>query len=39
MARRDKSNGGTAVEERGEQQSAESRASKSESRGTAVARG
>ena len=37
MARRDKSNGGTAVEERGEQQSAESRASKSESRGTAVA--
>jgi hypothetical protein len=39
MARRDKSNGGTAVEERGEQQgspSVESRTSRSESRGTAV---
>ena len=39
MARRDKSNGGTAVEERREQQgsqAAESRTSRSESRGTAV---
>jgi HSP20 family protein len=39
MARRDKSNGGTAVEERGEQQgsqAADSRTSRSESRGTAV---
>jgi HSP20 family protein len=39
MARRDKSNGGTAVEERGEQQgsqAAESRTSRSESRGTVV---